>query len=255
MWNTQLQLDSGKLPIFLKENKKGLQEMKQANAMRKLAMRYIFVITLLMNPANIFAQSVERILFKGSELLYPIPKGFCNITEDIQGIMMKELIDKQKNPMLPVAQLIVAPCERSISNPGYPWGWIGLMKDGSKIPQETLNRMMARILKNEDLIDKLEKQVKKKGTEVFNELFGVEAKLESNEQKIIWADKDSILVAGKMSGKLDGTEIKEVYVTSTTAIGDLYVYSYLYNLEGGTPSVKQLSQLLINNAPRFKDLN
>ena len=98
---------------------------------------------------------------------------------------MKELIDKQKNPMLPVAQFIIAPCERSISNPGYPWGWIGMMKDGSKIPQETiLNRMMARILKNEDLIDKLEKQVKK-GTEVFNELFGVEAKLESNEQKII----------------------------------------------------------------------
>ena len=35
-----------------------------------------------------------------------------------------------------------------------------------------------------------------------------------------------------MLGKLDGAEIKEVYVTSTTAIGDLYVYSYLYNLEG-----------------------
>ena len=61
-----------------------------------------------MNPASIYAQSVERILFKGSELLFPIPKGFRNITEDIQGIMMKELIDKQKNPMLPVAQLIVA---------------------------------------------------------------------------------------------------------------------------------------------------
>lgn len=210
----------------------GLGKMKQANAMMKFSMRYIFIITLLMNPANIFAQSVERILFKGSELLYPLPKGFCNITEEIQGIMMKELIDKQKNSILPVAQLIIAPCERSISNPSYPWGWIGMMKDGSKVSQETLNRMMARILKNQDLIDKFERQVQKKGTEVINELFGVEAKLESNEQKIIWADKDSILVAGKMSGKLDGTEIKEVYVTSTTAIGDLYVYSYLYNLEG-----------------------
>jgi len=46
---------------------------------------------------------------------------------------MKGLIDKQKNQMLPVAQLIIAPCERSISNPGYPWGWIAMMKDGSKI--------------------------------------------------------------------------------------------------------------------------
>ena len=76
--------------------------------------------------------------------------------------MMKELIDKQKDPMLPVAQSVIAPCERNISNPGYPWGWIGLMKEGSNISQETLNRMMAKILENEDLIEKLEKKIKKK---------------------------------------------------------------------------------------------
>ena len=223
--------------------------------MRRYAFKLIVAITLLMNPAHVFAQSVERIVFKGSELLYPLPRGFCNITDEIQGIMMKELIDKQKDPMLPVAQSVIAPCERNISNPGYPWGWIGLMKDGSNISQETLNRMMAKILENEDLIEKLEKKMKKKGSKVFNEVFGVEAKLKNNEQKIIWADKDSILVVGNMSGQVDGTEIKEVYATSTTALGDLYVYTYLYNLEDADLSLKQMSELLINNAPRLKDLN
>ena len=208
-----------------------------------------------MFPTNVFAQNVERILFKGTELLYPLPKGYCNITEEMQGIMMKELIDQQKDPMLPVAQLIIAPCERSVSNPGYPWGWIGLMKDGSRINQETLNKMMVKLLANENLMEKLEKQVQKKSIEVLNEVFGVDATLENNEQKIIWADENSILVVGNMSGQVDGELIKEVYVTSTTALGELYVYTYLYNLEDVNPSLKQMSQLLINNAPRLKALN
>ena len=80
-------------------------------------------------------------------------------------------------------------------------------------------------------------------------------KWENNEQKIIWADQDSILVVGNMSGQLDGKLIKEVYVTSTSALGELYVYTYLYNLEDVNPSLKQMSELLINNAPRLKALN
>ena len=129
------------------------------------------------------------------------------------------------------------------------------MKDGSRIKQETLNKMMFKLLANEDLMEKLEKQVHKKGKEVLNELFGIDAKLENNEQKIIWADQDSILVVGNMSGQLDGKLIKEVYVTSTSALGELYVYTYLYNLEDVNPSLKQMSELLINNAPRLKALN
>ena len=90
---------------------------------------------------------------------------------------------------------------------------------------------------------------------MLNEVFGVDATLENNEQKIIWADENSILVVGNMSGEVDGELIKEVYVTSTTALGELHVYTYLYNLEDVNPSLKQMSQLLINNAPRLKTLN
>ena len=223
--------------------------------MTPYSLKILITVIFSLFPANIFAQNVERILFEGSELLYPLPKGFCNITEEMQGIIMKDLIDHQKDPILPVAQLIIAPCEPSVSNPGYPWGWIGLMKDRSRIKQETLNKMMIKLLANEDLMEKLEKQVQKKGVEVLNEVFGIDVKLENNEQKIIWADQNSILVVGNMSGQLDGELIKEVYVTSTSALGELYVYTYLYNLEEFNPSLKQMSELLINNAPRLKALN
>ena len=37
--------------------------------MRRYALKLIVAITLLMNPAHVFAQRVERIVFKGSEFL------------------------------------------------------------------------------------------------------------------------------------------------------------------------------------------
>ena len=210
---------------------------------------------LSMHPASVFAENVERVLFAGSELLYPLPDGFCNITEDLQGIVLKEILDNQKNPMLPVAQLIIGPCQPQNPNSGYPWGWVGLMKDGSTLTQETLNRMMAKLMANGDLLKKLERQTAKKSSEALNELFGIELSMGANEQRIVWADKDSILILGKMSSQLDGNLITEVYTSSTTVIEDLYIYTYLYNLEGVNPSVKQMSKLLIDNAPALKKLN
>ena len=223
--------------------------------MRKFVFKIIITFVLSIYPAIVFADNVERVLFEGSELLYPLPQGFCNVTEDLQGIILKEVLDKQQNPMLPVAQLIIAPCQPNASNPAYPWGWIGLMKDNSRLTQETLNKMMAKLLANEDLLDKILKQTHKKSSEAIDELFGVETTLGDNEQRIIWADEDSILLIGSMSGQLDGTMFKEVYVSSTTVIDNLYVYTFLYNSQGEKPTGKQMSKLLINNAPRIKKLN
>ena len=223
--------------------------------MRNFFFKVFMTGFLSMHPASVFAENVERVLFAGSELLYPLPDGFCNITEDLQGIVLKEILDNQKNPMLPVAQLIIGPCQPQNPNSGYPWGWVGLMKDGSTLTQETLNRMMAKLMANGDLLKKLERQTAKKSSEAVNELFGIELSMGANEQRIVWADKDSILILGKMSSQVEGNMIKEVYASSTTVIEDLYIYTYLYNLEGANPSVKQMSKLLIDNAPALKKLN
>ncbi len=84
--------------------------------------KVIITFLLFVQPASVFAENVERILFSGSELLYPLPKGFCNITENLQGIMMKEILDKQKDPMIPVAQLIIGPCQPKKLRPRIPVG-------------------------------------------------------------------------------------------------------------------------------------
>jgi len=223
--------------------------------MRKFVFTIAITFTLLMQPVSVNAENVERILFSGSELLYPLPKGFCNVTESIQGIILKDIIDKQKNPMVPVAQLIISPCEPNITNPGYPWGWIGVIKNPSRLRQETLNKMTVKLLTDEDLVEKVLKQLEDKNTEVVKEFYGVDTKIDSNEQRVIWADKDSILLVGNRAGQVDGTAIKEVFVSSTTVIDDLFIYIFIYNLEGAIPSGKQMSELLINNASRLKKLN
>ena len=209
---------------------------------------------LLMQPTSGFAENVERILFSGSELLYPLPKGFCNITQDAQGIIMMEFLGKQKGPMFPTPQLIIGPCQQYTANPGYPWGWIGLMKDGSKFTQKTFNKMMAKMMKNEDVMDELTESAIEKNSEAFDELFDVEV-TQDVKQRVIWADEDSILVLQNVTGQVEEKVFKEVIINSTTVIEDLYVYTYLYNLEGAVPSGKQMSKLLIDNAPAIKRLN
>ena len=115
--------------------------------------------------------------------------------------------------------------------------------------------MIAKLIANGDLLKRLERQTVKKRGEVLNELFDIETSMGANEQRIVWADKDSILILGKMSSQLDGNLITEIYTSSTTVIEDLYIYTYLYNLEDANPSAKQMSKLLIDNAPALKRLN
>ena len=223
--------------------------------MRKLFLEIIITFALLIHPATVYADNVEKIQFAGSELLYPLPKGFCNITEDFQGIMMMEILHKQEDPMSPTPQLIIGSCQQSKSNPGYPWGWIGLMKGSPTLTQETLNKIMAEMIKNEDLMDKLMENASKSNSDVFEEVFDVELTNESNEQRIIWADENSILVLSNISGQIDGNFFKEINISSTTVLEDLYVYTFLFNLEGANPSIKEMSKLLIDNAPVIKGLN
>lgn len=223
--------------------------------MKKAIYKVMITFILLIQPASGFAENVERILFSGSELLYPLPKGFCNITQDALGIVLMEFLEKQKGPMLPNPQLIIGPCQQDTANSGYPWGWVGLIKDNSKFTQKTINKMIAKLMNNEDVMDKLMEGAIKKSGEAFDELFDVEVTQDVNKQQVIWADEDSILVLSNTSGQVEGNVIKEVNASSTTVIEDLYVYTYLYNLEGANPSGKQMSKLLIDNAPVLKRLN
>ena len=92
--NFVITTELSRILVFVQRKLRRYLKHERGKLMKRYALKLIVAITLLMNPAHVFAQSVERIVFKANELLYPLPKGFCNITDEIQGIMMKELIDK-----------------------------------------------------------------------------------------------------------------------------------------------------------------
>ena len=81
--------------------------------------------------------------------------------------------------------------------------------------------MTAKLLGNEDLLKKLQKKSEHARNEALNEIFDVQVSTNANEQRIILADKNSILPLGKVATRLHGNTIKEIYMTSTTVVEDL----------------------------------
>ena len=213
-----------------------------------------FIFLALIHSFSARAETIEMISISGSELRYPIPEGFCNITSDASGIILKEFLDQQQNPLIPKAQIIIANCDNDSSTPGYPWGWIGVVKNVA-FPQETVNKMTAQLLQNEALLEKLTEKVQEANKEAIEDLFGLETIVEVNKQKIIWADDNSILLAARSIGQVNNVEIRELTLTSTTVIEDLYINTYLYNLENKTPTMQEMSKILIENAAKLKQLN
>ena len=62
-------------------------------------MRHLYQIILMLFlvvglPTSSFAQKVVNIEYLGGEVVYPLPRGFCDITEEIFGIMLKGFLTK-----------------------------------------------------------------------------------------------------------------------------------------------------------------
>ena len=129
------------------------------------------------------------------------------------------------------------------------------MIDKNSVPQKTLNKMIAGLLNNEDMLDAINKNLTESNTKAMEEVFGVQSNFDTNKQQILWADENSILLIQNAIGKIEDIEITETILTSTSVIGNVFVYTYIYNLKNGQPSLKDLSTMLINNAPKIKRFN
>ena len=115
--------------------------------------------------------------------------------------------------------------------------------------------MIAGLLNNEDMLDAINKNLTESNTKAMEEVFGVQSNFDTNKQQILWADENSILLIQNAIGKIEDIEITETILTSTSVIGNVFVYTYIYNLKNGQPSVRDLSTMLINNAPKIKRFN
>ena len=215
----------------------------------------IAALLLMVTPLIGSATSIERISISGDTILYPLPEGFCNITDEPQGILLKGLLEKQQQSLQVIPKLIFALCNPISPTSGYPWGWIGVRKDATTLPQKMLNTVLAKLLKDEDMLKKIQEKVFDNSMKAFDEVYGITAKVDSMTNRIVWADDDSILLITAAETKAEGIAIKETIATSATVVGNAYVYTYLYALDGADPSAKDMTYILINNAPRLKMLN
>ena len=214
-----------------------------------------FVLLALCQSSFLQANEFVNLSLSGSEVLYPLPSGYCDVTEDFDGIMLKEFLDAQTMPGIPKAQAIVKLCDRGNEDTGYPWAWIGVLKNEPRVSQKNFNKMMASFLKNDDMLEKLNNKVMESNRELVEDFLGVETTNSTSKQRILWADDKSMLLGQKFTSNLGGDIIEEVILTSASVVNKLYVYTYIYNLKDALPSTADLSELLIDNASKLIDLN
>ena len=217
--------------------------------------RATFVFLALCQSSFLHASEFVNLRLSGSEVLYPLPSGYCDVTEDFDGIMLKEFLDAQTMPGIPKAQAIVKFCDRGNEDTGYPWAWVGVLKNEPRVSQKNFNKMMASFLKNDDMLEKLNNKVMENNREVVEDFLGVETTNSASKQQILWADDKSMLLGQKITSNLGGDIIEEVILISASVVNNLYVYTYIYNLKDASPSTAELSELLIDNASKLIDLN
>ena len=189
---------------------------------------FIAGVLLLVLSSNCLSEKIATIDFLGEEFYYPPPEGFCNVTSDMQGIVLKQFLDEGhlRDPSIPKPQIILRPCD---STHTYPWGWVGLQKNMG-IQQGTLNKFMAGYLKQNDFDELLDKGGEI-NSDVMEEIFEISSKsMVKKRPKIIWADGDSLMQMMVAETNLDGTKLVEEILTSTTVTDDFYVFTYIYNV-------------------------
>ena len=215
----------------------------------------IWLSALILSASIVNASSVVKLSIADQQLLYPLPSGYCNITDDVTGIFLNEFLAPQTKKLgLPKPQLFIAPCGGDNSS-GYPWLWVGLAKNNPIMSQNAANKFLAKLIDNEKALEAINKKVKASNKNTIETLAGWDSDLDFSKQKIVWADENSFLVGQHINGQVEGMKIEEVNLTSTTIVGEVIVFTYAYNLIDSQPTEKDMSAMLINNAIKLKRLN
>ena len=103
----------------------------------------IWLSALILSASIVNASSVVKLSIADQQLLYPLPSGYCNITDDVTGIFLNEFLAPQTKKLgLPKPQLFIAPCGGDNSS-GYPWLWVGLAKNNPIMSQNAANKFLA----------------------------------------------------------------------------------------------------------------
>ena len=218
---------------------------------------FVFFI-LVLNSQFALADKVIKTNHFNKNFYVSLPEKFCNVTEEFIGTFFKNVLDKNRknNPILPVAKIISAPCDRTENFDGYPWGWFGINKSGNYFTnQKQYNTAIAKFLGNQDALDAISKWSNKTSSKMLQD-FGMEGKFEKlKKPNILWADEDSITYMIKNSGLINNEKIDEYVIISSTYSNGFILTTYVTTLDNLKVSLQEIISSVINNSTKIRSLN
>jgi len=224
--------------------------------MKALFLAAIFLFSL---PQAFASDKHVNISLKGTKFIYPLPVGWCDITQTESGInalSYLQAVNNQADVGINV-RLILKPCKRISS--AYPWAYVALseLDKFSGSSQYVFNQTMKRFLNTgfpDEVLDSLSKSV----SDNSKEMFDVEIKSDSsavNNSVILKSDDNSLSFYAEQTSKVGGEILHEFTLTSLTTVKGKSVNTYYFNDVTESYYNTNNVKLLIENAKNIAELN
>ena len=231
--------------------------------------RVLCLFLILTMSGSVVAADVkyEKIKYEGSELLFPLPDGFCRLKN--KSAEKERLKTLSVDPTL-VPLMVIEGCSKSLFS-GYPWGFVGLQpakllfggalngcdSDCLKEGQIELNGMFMEMLQLQELPDEISNKVKDMVSDVSNKT-GVEMEikeLDPGGMYTMYSGDEALIFVMTVEAKVNGlNQVIDVTSSSTLVIAGVVNY-YLYSEGDSGKSFIPNAALLKSNALNLRNLN
>jgi len=220
------------------------------------------LLLVIIFPQTLFAET-SIIKHNGISFNAPIPKGFCNITDDFYG---QHLLDFLKQSMknanyAPTPKVIFANCNYLESEMYYPWGYIGVGKDTypKNYSQDSLNKELAYLFGQEDFIEDMKSLVQKDVGSAVEEIFereGMNMNYNAIQNlNVVWADENGFTINILNSGNIDGENHVELTHGTMSLLKQNIIYYYITDEFSSGNNYKSTALKLINNSEILQNIN
>ena len=234
--------------------------------------RVLSVFLILMIGSSVVAADVkyEKIKYEDSEILFPLPDGFCRVKNKSAE---KERLEALSVDPTSVPLMVIEGCSKSLFST-YPWGYVtlqpakllfggegdlnGCNSDCIKEGQIELNRMFMEVLQLKELPSEISNIVEDYVSDLSNKT-GLEIEvikgLDTGKMYTIYSGDDAHIFVMTAEAKVNGLNQVVNNTSSSTLIKAGLVNYYLYSEGDSGKSFIPNAALLKSNALNLRNLN
>ena len=217
----------------------------------------LYLILFFLNPKILLAEEISTFTFSGSNFFISLPDKYCDVSKSEVGNFYLDYLNKAKakNMLMPLPKIVLYPCNKKVDF-DYPWGYVGIRKSSNLIKtQLDLNKQMAKLFGNKNLLNKLSKIREKINKEIINE-YGFDSDFNTlNKPKILWTDNNTVIFQIINSGYLEGEKFTEIVVASSTLLKNVIITTYITNEFNRSTNIKEIVLRLANYSKTIKKFN